>query len=54
MARKRISQAELADMLAVSQPAVSRRLSGRVALSVDELVAIANLLNIPLSELVTS
>lgn len=54
MARKRISQVELAELLAVSQPAVSRRLSGRVALSVDELVAIANLLDIPVAELVVT
>lgn len=52
MARNKISQVKLAETLSVSQAAISRRLSGRVAFDIDELVRIAEAFNIPLAELV--
>lgn len=52
MARKRISQTKLAESLGWSQGAVSRRLSGRVALDLDELERIADQLGVTISELI--
>lgn len=54
MARKKISQVKLAETLRVSQPAISRRLSGRVALNVEELARIAEILGVPMAKLVAS
>ena len=54
MARQKISQVKLAETLRVSQPAISRRLSGRVALNVDELARIADILGVPVAELVAA
>lgn len=54
MARQRISQVKLAETLCVSQPAISRRLSGRVALNVEELARIADILGVPVAELVAA
>ena len=46
VARQRIPQADMAKALALSQPAVSRRLQGRTPLTVDELVRCASLLGV--------
>ncbi|GEA79964.1 helix-turn-helix domain-containing protein [Cellulomonas uda] len=46
MARKRISQALVADRLRLTQQAVSNRLNGRVPFDVDEIVAVAELLEV--------
>lgn len=54
LARKGISQAELAASLNKSQPTVSRRLLGRVPFSVDELDIIAAILDVPMAELVAA
>ena len=51
LARKRISQTEVAARLGVSRQNVAQRLSGRVDFRVGELVAIAGLLNIPVTAL---
>jgi hypothetical protein len=53
MARRRVSQGDLADHLEVSQAAVSRRLSGEVAWSVPELVAIALFLDVAVETLLS-
>ena len=51
-ARRRITQHQLAKSLGLSQMAVSRRLSGAVALDVNELYAVAQLLDITPAELI--
>ena len=51
-ARRRITQHQLAESLGLSQMAVSRRLSGAVALDVNELYAVAQLLDITPAELI--
>ena len=51
MARRRISQKELAERVGMTQPAVSRRLSGEVVFAVDELPTFAEALGVPVSTL---
>lgn len=51
MARQRLPQIALAKHLGLSQAAVSRRLNGQTAFDVDELVAVAALLNVAASSL---
>jgi transcriptional regulator with XRE-family HTH domain len=50
LARKRVRQRELADFLGLSQPGVSRRLSGDVEFSIHELSRAAELLGMPLAD----
>jgi len=52
LARKRISQRQLANLLGLTQPVVWRRLRGDVAFSVDELQAVAEALEVPVSSLI--
>lgn len=47
VARRRVRQADLADLLGISQQAMSRRLHGEVSLTVDELKLIAAHLDMP-------
>lgn len=54
LARKGITQTDLAAKLDKSQPFISRRLSGRVAFDVSDLADIAEVLNIPMAVLVES
>ena len=51
MTRQGITQMQVAAALGIGQPAVSSRLSGRVALDVGELPIIAALLGVPVSTL---
>lgn len=51
MARRKISQATVARHLGMSQPAVYRRLAGVVPFDVNELQAVADLLEVPTSTL---
>lgn len=51
MARKKVSQTAVAKHLGRSQSQVSARLSGRVPFDVNELHAIATLLDVPVSVL---
>jgi predicted transcriptional regulator len=51
-ARQRVTQAELATLLNLSQAAVSRRLSGAVAFELDELHAVAERLSLQVEQLV--
>lgn len=53
LARKGITQTDLAVKLNKSQPFISRRLSGRVAFDVADLASIAEVLNIPITSLIT-
>lgn len=52
MARRRISQADVAAALGLSQAAVSRRLSGAVPFDVAELATIAAALDVDIADLV--
>jgi transcriptional regulator with XRE-family HTH domain len=52
MARRNITQASLARKLGRRQQFISRRLSGRVVLTVDELGNFADALDVPLVDLV--
>jgi transcriptional regulator with XRE-family HTH domain len=53
LARKRISQTKVADHLGVSRQNIAQRLNGRVDFRVSELVAIASLLGIPVTALLS-
>lgn len=53
VARRRINQTDLADLLGLSQAAVSRRLAGITPMRLDEIAVIADLLDCPVSHLVT-
>lgn len=54
MARRRVTQADLAAALKMSQPAVSRRLNGAVDFTVSELAIVADLLELDASDLLRS
>jgi transcriptional regulator with XRE-family HTH domain len=51
MARRRVSQQALADVLGHSQAWISRRVSGEVEFTVDELRRVAAALVVPLAQL---
>ena len=51
MARRKITQTELAESLGMTQPAISRRMSGAVPFDTEELGQIADLLGVPMSVL---
>ena len=51
MARSRVTQADLAVGLGISQAAVSRRLTGMVDFTVSELDAVASVLGVPTASL---
>ena len=51
MARQRRRQADLGEVLGLTQGAVSKRMSGTVALDVDELGKIASFLGVDVSAL---
>jgi transcriptional regulator with XRE-family HTH domain len=53
LARRRISQTTVAQRLGVSRQNVAQRLNGRVDFRVSELVAIAALLDVPVTALLT-
>lgn len=52
LARKGITQSDLAAKLNKSQPFISRRLSGRVAFDVADLASIATVLDVSITALV--
>ncbi len=52
LARHQVSGVELAGRLGVSQPYVSRRLSGNVPLDLDDLQRIAGVLGVTVGDLV--
>lgn len=54
MARRKKSQRDVAEALGTSQPAIYRRLAGEVAFDVDELGAIAALLEMDPRDLLPS
>lgn len=54
LARRELRQVDIAQALGLSQGAVSQRLMGRVSFSVEELLAVAGLLEITLADLLGS
>lgn len=52
LARRRIKQRQVAEVLGIAQTQVSRRLDGTVAFNVDELAAVAKFLDMSVAELV--
>lgn len=51
LARRRITQRQLATVLGIAQTQVSRRLAGEVAFNVDELAVVAEFLGLPVAAL---
>lgn len=51
-ARRKITQTAIGAHLGLTQPGISRRMLGRVPFSAAELAAVADLLGLPVSELV--
>lgn len=54
LARRRVTQTQLASVLGIPQPAVSRRLGGKVPFSIDELADLAAYLGMPVASLITA
>lgn len=52
MTRQHLTQADLAEVIDVSQPGISERLRGRRRFQLHEVAMIAAFLDVPLSELV--
>lgn len=52
MARNGLTQGDLATRLNLTQPAVSRRLTGEIPLNVNELATISRVVGVPLGRLV--
>lgn len=50
MWRQKVTQTTMADALGIGQPAVARKLRGERPFSVDELLAVASHLNLPITE----
>lgn len=53
-ARQSFSQSRLAEELGMNQPAISRRLTGKVDFSASELSALASLFGVPVATLFAS
>jgi transcriptional regulator with XRE-family HTH domain len=53
LARKKITQGQLADALGMTQPAISRRVSGQLPFDVDEIQRIAEFLSVPVTQFMT-
>ena len=54
VARRKVSQTSLAQLVGIRQQALSRRLNGNTPFRIDELFAIAEALDTTVSELVTA
>lgn len=54
MARRGVTQTELAARLNITQSALSKRLRGAVSINVDELAAIGHALDVPVFDLLAS
>lgn len=52
MARRRITQQQVAEALGLKQGSVSKRLNGRVPWDVNEVSTVADLLGVPVSALI--
>lgn len=51
MARRNLSQKDLAERLAMSQSGLSYRLAGKTVFDIDELTRVAEVLEVPVSAL---
>jgi len=49
-ARRRVSQAQIAQHLGIDQSAISRRMAGKTEFSSSELARISDLLEVPVAE----
>lgn len=54
LARRKSSQGDLAEVLSLSQPAIHRRMAGKVAWRVDELNKVAEYLGVPVAEIMAA
>jgi transcriptional regulator with XRE-family HTH domain len=54
MARRGVKQQEIAARLGITQPSLSMRLRGRTRWTINDLVIVAETLNVPVSVLLTS
>lgn len=54
MARKDLNQADIAEVLGVTQTSVSNRLRGLVPWDINELAQVADYLGVPLADLLPS
>lgn len=52
VARRKVSQTSLAELVGIRQQALSRRLNGNTPFRIDELFAIADALDVNVTELV--
>lgn len=52
MARSKRTQAALADSIGMKQQALSRRLAGTTRFSIDELMRVADALEVPVNDLI--
>ena len=53
MARRGVKQQEIAERLGITQPSLSMRLRGRTRWTINDLVLVAEALNVPVSTLLT-
>ena len=53
MARRGVRQQDLAERLGITQPSLSSRLRGRTRWTINDLVVVAETLNVPVSVLLT-
>lgn len=54
LARKRSTQGQLADHLKLSQPAIHRRMAGKVTWRISELLQVAEFLGVPVADLLVN
>lgn len=54
MARRGITQTQLAEQIGRSQPQLSKRLTGAIPFDINELTAVAEALSVPIEKLTTT
>ena len=54
MARRGITQTQLAEQIGRSQPQLSKRLTGAIPFDINELTAVADALSVPIEKLTTT
>ncbi len=54
MARRGITQTQLAEQIGRSQPQLSKRLAGAIPFDINELTAVADALSVPIEKLTTT
>jgi transcriptional regulator with XRE-family HTH domain len=51
MGRRRVSQKQLGEALGLAQPTMSKRMNGKIPFDLDELDAIAEFFDVPITDL---